>query len=257
MQKAFAKVNIFLKITGVRDGYHTLASRFMVVKDLYDEVDFFQKDKKEFVIDGKFDCDVEQNTIYKAYKELLAYAKDKTIEEFFETYGIRVIKNIPSFAGLGGGSSDSATFLKMTNERLKLGLSVEELSKIGARVGADVPFFIYGYKSANVRGIGEIVEKFEEDVLDIKTITPKIAISTPLVYKKYRSDFFSPISKDEEKKFLELTSKEALEKFDIYQANDLYKPALSLYPKLKTYQKDGWFFSGSGSSFFKINDIIS
>ena len=114
------------------------------------------------------------------------------LSSFFETHAVCVDKNIPSFAGLGGGSSDAATFLRMCNEELELGLSTNELAEIGSRVGADVPFFVYGYDSANVRGIGEVVERFDEPLLDFEITTPELQISTPAVYRYYRENHLCP-----------------------------------------------------------------
>ena len=250
--KAYAKVNIFLKITGIREQYHTLASRFMRVDSLYDEMEFIPNRSDAFLIEGDFGCSVQQNTIYKAYKALLEKTQSDALWEFFKTNGVGVQKRIPAFAGLGGGSSDAATFLHMCNEELSLGLTLQELVEIGMQVGADVPFFLYGYDSANVTGIGEIVEKFEEEPLDIKTFTPSIEISTPAVYKEYRKNFFAPVSQEEEQEWLALSSKEVLERYDAENANDLFAPALKLYGKLQKYKKEGWFFSGSGSSFFYV-----
>ncbi len=250
--KAYAKVNIFLKITGTREQYHTLASRFMRVEKLYDELEFVPNTSGEFLIEGDFGCSVKQNTIYKAYEALSQKTQSRELGEFFKENGVAVEKRIPAFAGLGGGSSDAATFLHMCNEKLSLGLGIEELVEVGMQVGADVPFFLYNYKSANVTGIGEIVEEFDEDILDIETFTPKIEISTPAVYKEYRANFFAPISKEKEKEWFSLTSKEVLRCYDALTANDLFAPALKLYPELGKYKKDGWFFSGSGSSFFRV-----
>ncbi len=252
LYKAYAKVNIFLKITGTRDGYHEIISRFMRVDSLYDELCFEPKDEEAFKIIGNFSCKTEQNTIYKAYMALKKYTASASLEKLMRTHAIRVEKNIPAFAGLGGGSSDAATYLKMCNEVLHLGLSQNELAQIGLSVGADVPFFIYGYKSANVSGIGEIVEEFDEKCLDLEVYTPKIEISTPKVYQLYREDFYNPIDGFKTEDLKHTTSLEILDTMSADEANDLFKPALQLYPTLKNHYKKGWFFSGSGSSFFKI-----
>ncbi len=254
-RKAFAKVNVFLKITGTRGQYHTLASRFMRIESLYDELEFIPNRSGAFLIEGDFGCTTQQNTIYKAYKALEQKTKIDVLTAFFKEKGVGVQKRIPAFAGLGGGSSDAATFLHMCNEELSLGLGIEELVGVGMQVGADVPFFLYNYKSANVTGVGEIVEEFDEVPLDIQTFTPKIEISTPAVYKEYRKNFFNPISKEEQDRWLSLPSKAVLERYDAMEANDLFAPALKLYPKLEKYKKDGWFFSGSGSSFFYLDNL--
>lgn len=254
--RAYAKVNIFLKITGIRAGYHEITSRFVKVPSLYDELSFVSKEdstmkQESFLIMGNFSCDVYQNTIYKAYFALKKATQSKALEQLMKTHGIKVNKNIPAFAGLGGGSSDAAAYLKMCNEVLQLGLSLDELATIGLEVGADVPFFIYDYTSANVSGIGEEVSFFEEDVIDFDIFTPNIQISTPKVYSRYRSDFYDPLS-DEKRMNLEvMSSLNVLDSMDAFEANDLFAPALKEYPTLQKYVQDGWHFSGSGSSFFK------
>ena len=255
-QKAYAKVNIFLKIIGKRaDGYHLIASRFMIVEDLFDIVSFKKKEfSHSFCLEGEFTCKTSQNTVYKAYMALLEYTNSEKLREYFYEHKVVVEKNIPAFAGLGGGSSDAATFLKMCNETLSLGLSIKELAQVGEKVGADVPFFVYGYKSANVTGVGEIVEKFDEKSLHVNTFTPCIEISTPAVYKEYSQNFYAPLSKEKIAIILQTPSSEILQKFIREEANDLYLPAKKLYPSLVEYERDGWFFSGSGSSFFKTKD---
>ena len=253
--KAPAKVNIFLKITGRRGDYHEIFSRFMLVDNLFDTISFFPKDEDGFIIKGNFDCKTEQNTIYKAYEALLGTIKNPDdLRSLMRSHGIAVGKRIPSFAGLGGGSSDAATYLKMCNEVLHLGLTADELSAIGSKVGADVAFFIHNYPSANVSGIGEIVEPFDEEPLPLEIITPKIKISTPDVYRRFRENFYTELDTGEAARLSRMDSKTILQNYTISEANDLFEPAVSLYPELKSAYKHGWFFSGSGSSFFKIKD---
>jgi 4-diphosphocytidyl-2-C-methyl-D-erythritol kinase len=256
LYKAYAKVNIFLKITGSRGDYHEIISRFMRVDSLYDELSFVLKNVDDFKIIGKFSCKVEQNTIYKAYLALLGFLNEssaKSLENLMSKYAVHVDKNIPAFAGLGGGSSDAATYLKMCNEVLHLGLSQNELATIGLKVGADVPFFTYGFDSANVGGIGEVVEEFKEPLLDFEVFTPKIQISTPKVYGIYREDFYAPIEVNEINKLKQMTSSEVIKTLNADEANDLFKPALQEYKELKKHHKHGYYFSGSGSSFFKLS----
>lgn len=250
--KAYAKVNIFLKITGTRGNYHEIVSRFMRVNSLYDELSFVPKDSDDFKIIGDFSCTTEQNTIYKAYFALREATSSQALEKLMRTHAIEVKKSIPAFAGLGGGSSDAATYLKMCNEVLHLGLSQNELAQIGLSVGADVPFFIYGYDSANVSGIGEIVEQFGEEPLDFEVFTPKIEISTPKVYQVYREDFFAPIDGFKSDELKRTTSLNILKTMSADEANDLFKPALQEYKELKNHYNHGWYFSGSGSSFFRV-----
>lgn len=248
---AFAKVNVFLKIVGKRDNYHEILSRFVKVKNLSDYLEF--KDKKtnqEFELVGDFGCKTESNTIYKAYKATCKAGFEDKLKDFFKNHSLHVEKNIPSFAGLGGGSSDAAVFLHMINSELNLGLGEEELAKIGLEVGADVPFFVYDYNSANISGIGEIVEEFEEDLLDIEVFTPNIKCDTKEVYKAFRQNYIiEPVLA---KKMSKMKSTELLKTYSDITLNDLFRVALKVYPKLNDYRKDSWFFSGSGSSFFRV-----
>ncbi len=259
LHKAYAKVNIFLKITGKRGDYHEIVSRFMRVQNLYDELSFISKEKidakaNEFKIIGDFSCETQQNTIYKAYFALKSATNSDALEKLMQTHAVKVDKNIPAFAGLGGGSSDAATYLKMCNEVLHLGLSINELAHIGLQVGADVPFFIYGFNSANVSGVGEIVEEFDEELLDFEVFTPDVKISTPKVYTTYRESFYDPIDGFQTQKLKKMNSIDILNEMTADEANDLFEPALLEYKELKEHYKHGYYFSGSGSSFFRVKN---
>jgi len=241
--KAPAKVNIFLKITGYDGYYHLLNSRFMKVNNLYDEIEIIEAEK--FNITGDINCAIRDNTVFKAYIELTTEYPE--IKPWFIGKEIKIKKTIPEMAGLGGGSSDAAAFLKLVNEKSTLNLSTKELIKIGKKVGSDVPFFLYDTDVANVYGRGDIVEPINEKALDIEIFTPPIECSTPDVYKMYKKQFFNPVSTDLDKK----ETTEILQNYSPNELNDLFLPAVTLYPELNKF-KDFGFFSGSGSSFFKI-----
>ncbi len=249
-KKSYAKVNIFLKISGKRDNYHELVSRFVRVHSLFDLVSIEKKDCNEFTLLGNFGCETKKNTIYKAYKIL--EEKSVKVKEFFEKHYVKVEKRIPEFAGLGGGSSNCATFMIMVNELCDLNFTNDELALMAVEIGADVPFFIYEYDSANVTGIGEKVEKFDEEILDIEILTPKIECNTSQIFKIFSENFYKEINQKDKEELLKLNSKQVLEKFNINEANDLYEASKYLYNDIKKYEKKDWYFSGSGSSFFKL-----
>ena len=250
IKKSYAKVNIFLKIAGKRDNYHELVSRFVQVQNLYDEIEFISQNNVSFSLIGDFGCALEKNTIYKAYKKLNAI--NGCVEEYFKCHSIKVRKNIPEFAGLGGGSSNAATFMLMVNEVCHLNLSQQELIDIGVTIGADVPFFLTEYKSANVTGIGEVIEEFSEKPLEIETVTPSVKCNTGSIFSNFRDEFYKEISIQKAQEYLQMSSIEFLENHDIFEANDLYAPALKEYNELSEYQKNNWYFSGSGSTFFRV-----
>ena len=251
-RKAYAKVNIFLKMAGKRGEYHEIISRFVQVNHLFDTLSIIpNNDTNAFNLIGNFSCPLEKNTIYKAFLELRKNCPK--IDAFFRVYSVKVEKNIPEFAGLGGGSSDAAAFLLLANELFDLYYSKEKLAKIGEKIGADVPFFIYEYESANVTGIGEIVEEFKEEPLELEVFTPKIMCDTKAVFTQFRENFYQEISQDEATKLLQMKSIDILKSLSPQEANDLYAPALKLYPQLTTYYSPlTTHFSGSGSSFFKV-----
>ena len=251
--KAHAKVNIFLKITGHKDGYHTLLSRFMRVENLYDTITFEPCECDTFTIEGCDDIPLESNTIYKAYKALNDYTGDLDILNYFYKHKVVVTKRIPSQAGLGGGSSDAAAFMRLVKEVCHLMISTDELAKLGSTIGADLPFFIYNYPSANVSGFGEIVEPFEEEPLPLKLFTPDIGCDTTMVYKTFKEYLLNDIRLSSFIEWEKLDSRTLLERIeDPVILNDLYSASLIAYPELKKVSKEGWFFSGSGSTFFRL-----
>ncbi|HIQ46880.1 MAG TPA: 4-(cytidine 5'-diphospho)-2-C-methyl-D-erythritol kinase [Sulfurovum sp.] len=251
--KAHAKVNIFLKITGHKEGYHTLLSRFVRVEELYDTISFVPCKCDTFTIEGCDNVSLESNTIYKAYKALNDHTGDLDILNFFYTHKVVVTKRIPSQAGLGGGSSDGAAFMLLVKEVCNLMISTKELANIGSTIGADFPFFIYNYPSANVSGFGEKVEAFDEAPLSLELYTPNIGCDTALVYKTFKEKLLKDITvcsffgwdTMDSRSILDITS-------DPRILNDLYAAAIMAYPALKEVTPEGWFFSGSGSTFFKL-----
>lgn len=252
--QAHAKVNIFLKITGHQKGYHTLLSRFVRVEHLYDTIEFVPEACHTFTIEGCGDVPLEKNTIYKAYKALNAYTGDLDILNFFYTHKVVVTKRIPTQAGLGGGSSDAAAFMRLVTRTCNLLLSTETLAQIGSTIGADIPFFIYNYPAANVSGFGEIIEPFVEPTLDIEIYTPKLGCNTQKVYHTFKTHLLKDIQLCSFVGWDKLDSKTLVEMInDPSILNDLYAAASIAYPSLQDLAPKGWFFSGSGSTFFKIN----
>jgi len=250
--KAYAKVNIFLKITGYKDGYHTLISRFVRVDDLYDTIAFIPCECESFTIEGCAGVSLESNTIYKAYKALNDHTGDLDILNFFYTHKVVVTKRIPSQAGLGGGSSDAAAFMRLVKEVCNLMISTEELAEIGSSIGADIPFFIYNYSSANVSGFGEIVTPFEEPPLKLELFTPDIGCDTAQVYKTFHKFLLHNVDPTSFFGWERMDSRILLNLIaDPIALNDLFPAALASCPELGNVKKEGWFFSGSGSTFFK------
>lgn len=245
--KSFAKINVFLKVVGTRDNYHEILSRFVLCEQLFDEIYFKKSDS--FAIECS-NCDIKDNIIQKAIDELKKAGFSNELDEFFSSHKIIINKNIPIGAGLGGGSSNAATFLLMVNDELNLNIKRENLMQIAAKIGADVAFFVSGYKAANVSGIGEIIEEFDDKVPDLNIFTPNVFCSTPMVYQEFRSNFLQYIDVNAAKKMQNLKSKELVEIYKNEELNDLFAPCFKLYPQMNEFKDK--FLSGSGSSVFSV-----
>jgi 4-diphosphocytidyl-2-C-methyl-D-erythritol kinase len=255
--KAYAKVNLYLKITGFSNGYHTINSRFLRVDDLYDTISFIPCKCESFTIEGMDNIELKSNTIYKAFVALNDFSGDLEILNFFHNHKVVVDKKIPTLAGLGGGSSDAASFLLLVNKVCDLKLDIPTLAKIGSKIGADIAFFIYNYKVANVSGFGEIIEPFEEDDMGVELFTPNFGCDTALVYKAFKNNLLNLIEPNKFEHWTKLKFTDILKEvsYDRAALNDLYVAANIVYPELKNQKNNEWFFSGSGSTFFKIKNL--
>lgn len=174
--KSYAKINLFLYITGKReDGYHDIYTLFLPI-DIHDILTIERAENLEFRSNNSTLQLNDDNIIIKTDTILRnEYGLDIS-------YSIYLDKHIPIGAGLGGGSSNAATYLKLVNTDSSLNLSEADMISIMARVGSDTVFFLdpkpkLGY------GKGEILEQIDFKVeLFLLVINPNIFISTKEVY---------------------------------------------------------------------------
>ena len=172
-----SKLNLFLHITGRREnGYHELQSIFQLI-DLCDWLEFEPRTDQEIHIEGLNSVDLSHNLIYKATQILKPYAQTAT------GLSIRLEKNIPMGAGLGGGSSDAATTLIVVNQLWQCGLNTEQLADLGVQLGADVPIFVHG-RNAWAEGIGEHLTFIDLDQKQYIVLKPDCFISTQLLFSQ-------------------------------------------------------------------------
>ena len=241
--KAPAKINLFLKIVGKRqNGFHELQSVFQLI-DLYDEI--FIKVRE----DGQINFINESKKISKnddlglKAAKLILHGKQSGVDIYLK-------KNIPIGAGLGGGSSDAATILLGINNLCDLKLSKKELMDIGLKLGADVPFFVFG-ENAWVEGVGESVRKIIIPKSTYYICYPNFPISTESVFKSFK------LTKDPITMKITSYFSDKLEGLN----NDLEQTITEKYVKMKELLD--WMnnfgcakISGTGSSVFvKIKDI--
>lgn len=178
-----AKLNIGLKVVGQRqDGYHLLKSIFCLI-DLCDQI--------EIQITPKSKISLIEHMQAWFYQKDLAYQAAKLLQNYTGTSlgaNIKIKKVIPSGAGMGGGSSNAATTLIILNQLWQTGLSQNELSQLGLKLGADVPFFIHG-RNALVSGIGETCQEVYLPQLFFVIVKPDFHIPTKEVFANLNLDF--------------------------------------------------------------------
>ncbi|MBE6065532.1 4-(cytidine 5'-diphospho)-2-C-methyl-D-erythritol kinase [Clostridium cochlearium] len=175
--KAYAKINLSLDVVGVReDGYHLLEMVMQTI-DLYDTVHLNIKNNGIKINSNNLNIPLDNRNL--AYKAAKIFKDTFNIKEGADIY---IEKNIPIEAGLAGGSSDAAAVLRGLRDIFLPNLSNEELAKIGVKIGADVPYCIYG-GTALCEGIGEKITQlnsFKDQYLVL--VKPDFGISTKDVY---------------------------------------------------------------------------
>ena len=246
--KAYGKVNLWLDITGrLENGYHNLNTVMRRI-DLFDEIELITGDGgiKVSCDNPHISCD-ESNIAYKAAKA------------FYDNTGlppeisIDIKKNIPLEGGLGGSSADGAAVLTALNRLYGDILSHEELIRIGAGLGADVPFCITG-GTAKCGGIGEIITPIKSSELYLVIVKPSFCCNTQKGYRAYDS---CPLS--ERSGFAEFCQK--LDSSCSHWGRDMYNIFERLYnkPEISAIKDElmdngafGALMSGSGSSVFGV-----
>jgi len=240
-QFAPAKINLYLHILGRRpDGFHELET-LMVPISLGDTLGI------ELLPKGiEFTC--SDPALSDAHDNLATRAARLFLEEFKLGTGVRIHleKAVPVGAGLGGGSSDAAAVLLALRQLTGIDCPDARLAELAARLGSDIPFFIYG-RPAICRGRGEIIEPVTlKERYQGLLAHPGFGVSTPWAYKTYAQN---PRLGDAGRAFPGVTLR-----------NDLEPPAFGKYPWLPTVKQ--WFreqpevldalMSGSGSSVFAL-----
>lgn len=251
--KSYAKINISLNVLNKHeDGYHELDSVMLPI-ELHDSLIMEeQKIMNNHVTIDDFSLSFHDfNLISLAIDALSAKYK------FKNKFRILVHKNIPMQGGLGGGSSNAATVMNAINKQLKLNISDEEMIKIAAKLGADIPFFLKSVP-ARAQGIGEkltpITVKNNYYVLIVK---PNEGLSTRAVFNACDEMEIQTTNIDDVILALETGDDELLAN-SIY--NSLENAAIKLLPEVATVKQilleEGLkivLMSGSGSCVFALS----
>ena len=167
------KLNLFLHVLSRRsDGYHELQTVFRLI-DRADRVGIAPRADGKIEFQGPFG---DENLVVRAARLL------KSETGASQGCELALEKNLPVGGGLGGGSSDAATALLVLNQLWKAGLGRPALLSLGAKLGADLPFFIFG-RNAVGEGIGERLTALDLPPAWYLVLTPQVSVSTKEIFE--------------------------------------------------------------------------
>ena len=221
-----AKINLCLHIMSrLSSGYHELET-IIVFSEYGDQLHIHHSDAYSLTIDGPF-------------AHQLAYENNNLCTkavQLFEDYtsitaniSIKLIKNIPVAAGLGGGSSDAASLLLALNTIYKTDLSIDQLRGMALQLGADVPLCLE-QQTSFVTGIGDQIEAhIAHDDLYILLLNPLKPIATPAIFSLYTDQNRAP--HDSIKPYLSKLS--SINSLVDYMENDLEQAAIQYEPSIQ------------------------
>lgn len=256
LEQAYAKINLTLDVLGRRpDGYHEVDMVLQSV-DLSDQIWLELLDGE----DQRIVMESAATNIPLDSRNLAVAAA----EVFFRKTGIRwggvhihLDKHIPVAAGLAGGSSDAAAVLRGLNRLYQVGLSTADLSMLGAEVGSDVPFCVYG-GCAVARGRGEKLTRVIHGLRGwVVLLKPPLFVSTADVYQALPPALYSSVASSD-------AMVEALQSGDISLVerrlfNGLQPVTFQLYPEVAVLKQrmeqvcgSRVFMSGSGPTLFVL-----
>jgi 4-diphosphocytidyl-2-C-methyl-D-erythritol kinase len=241
-----AKLNLFLHITGRRpDGYHSLQTVFQLL-DWGDTLHFTRRRDGQITRGSDVPGVLADHDLTVRAAALL-----KSHSGTSEGVDIQIDKRLPMGAGLGGGSSDAATTLLALNRLWKLDLPRAELQTLALKLGADVPFFVFG-KNAFAEGVGEALEVVQLPPRYFLVVTPRVQVPTAAIFsEKALTRDSKPLTIMD---FLAQHSCSA-EWPDSFGRNDMQPVVVGKYAEVA--QVLGWFdniaparMTGSGASVF-------
>ncbi|PYL09864.1 MAG: 4-(cytidine 5'-diphospho)-2-C-methyl-D-erythritol kinase [Verrucomicrobia bacterium] len=237
-----AKVNLSLRVLGKRpDGFHEIETLIAPIS-LYDRIDIEKQNRWiDFVCDDPSVPAGDDNLVVRAAKIFFATTNVKS------GVSIKLQKQIPHSAGLGGGSSDAAATLLVLNQLFEMEISRDRLAAIAAPLGSDVPFFVYG-SAALCKGRGEMVTPLTlKEKLSILLLKPQFGVASRWAYERWTNS-----------RELPGVDYRAQSCSDLTLVNDLERPVFEKFvflPQLKMWLRRqpevrAALMSGSGSTVF-------
>lgn len=252
LEKAPAKINLSLDVLHKRtDGFHEV-KMIMTTIDLADRVELVElaSDEIKIISHNRFVPDDQRNLAYQA---ALLLKKRCGVRK---GVSIAITKVIPVAAGLAGGSSDAAATLRGLNRLWKLGLSLDELAELGAEIGSDVSFCVYG-GTALATGRGEKIQHIDTPPhCWVVLAKPTIGVSTADVYRNLN---LSAVTHPDVEGMIEGIKEQDFDQICSLLGNVLEDVTLKMYPEvanikdqMKRFGADSVLMSGSGPTVFGL-----
>ncbi len=252
LEKAPAKINLSLDVLRKReDGFHEVRM-IMTTIDLADRVELVDIPSNEIriVSHNRFVPDDQRNLAYQAARLL------KERYKIERGVSISITKTIPVAAGLAGGSSDAAATLRGLNKLWKLGLTLDDLAKLGAEIGSDVSFCVYG-GTALATGRGEIIQQIDPPPhCWVVLAKPTIGVSTADVYRNLK---LQSVQHPDVDGMIKALHNHNYEKICSLMGNVLEDVTLRMHPEvanikeqMKRFGADAVLMSGSGPTVFGL-----
>lgn len=253
---AFAKINWTLRVLGKRaDGFHEICTVFQTVS---------LADRLTFESAGELVLSCNLPDVPTDERNLVLRAANALRQRFSIAKGARIHleKRIPSPGGLGGGSSNAAVALVALAHLWQIKTDKRELSEIGAKLGADVPFFLTGGTALGT-GLGTEIEPLPDvPKTPLLIVTPDENVPTGEAYQALNAP---PLTNEKSKTILKICRFEAKNADFLHTGllNDFEKTIFRLRPEIARVKNEllqtgasGALLSGSGASVFAIFDNI-
>ncbi len=252
LEKAPAKINLSLDVTRKRpDGYHEV-EMIMTTIDLADRIELTELAEDEVRVSShnRFVPDDQRNLAYQAAKLI----KDRYNVK--KGVSIMITKVIPVAAGLAGGSSDAAATLRGLNRLWNLNLTAETRAELGAEIGSDVSFCVYG-GTALATGRGEKIKHISTPPhCWVILAKPTIGVSTAEVYRQLKLD---DVEHPDVQGMIEAIEEKSFQKMCSRLGNVLESVTLDMHPEvamiknqMKRFGADAVLMSGSGPTVFGL-----
>ena len=248
--KARSKINLMLNVVGKRsDGYHNVD---MIMQTLdFGDIVYVDRIFSGIEISGTGNVPYDEtNLAYKAAKLFFDVASVRGGAK------IHIEKNIPVCAGMAGGSTDAAAVMCALNELYGKPLSAKVLTKISAKLGADVPYCISG-GTCRAEGIGEILTSLKPlGKVWAVVVKPCISISTPWAYSSLNHEI---MPHPDTAKAVNLLNEGKRKELYAIMGNSFEQSVFQKYPEIQSIKEkltelgaDGALMSGSGSTVFGL-----